>query len=151
MRKKQSKKKKKKTTRKSDKSDTIKKRTREKQKLFLQLFEHKAANISMTCESIGISRDTYYEWRKKYPKFDQGCKEIEEGLIDFAESQIIINIKNGKETSLIFFLCNKAKHRGWENLNKIQHFTDPDNPPTIIVKADLSGYSRKEKETESEQ
>lgn len=109
--------KKKKKITKSSKSDTIKKRIEEKQALFLQLFDRKAANISSTCEAIGISRETYYEWRKRYGKFDQACDDIEMSLIDFAESQLLQNIKAGKETSLIFYLCNRAPDR-WKNIQK---------------------------------
>ncbi|HEC88449.1 MAG TPA: hypothetical protein ENI52_03940 [Thermoplasmata archaeon] len=109
----------KKKIRKTVNSDTIKKRIQVKQDLFLRFFERKACNVSATCKAIGINRDTYYEWRKKHTSFDHKCKEIEESLIDDAETQLYLNIRAGKETSLIFFLCNKGKHRGWQNVNRI--------------------------------
>lgn len=122
---------KKKITCKSDKSDTIKKRIKEKQKLFLSLHDKKACNVSLTCNAIGISRETYYEWRKKYPSFNKACEDSEEGLIDRAESQLVINWQSGKETSLIFFLCNKGKHRGWQNRHMIEG--NPDMPLTVVI------------------
>jgi hypothetical protein len=115
----------KKRVKRSDKSDTIKKHqksieddTKRRQELFIQIFENKACNVSLACKAVNIHRSTYYDWRKKYSEFADKCDEIEYGLIDMAESQLYINIRNGKETSLIFFLCNRRPER-WRNVQHI--------------------------------
>ena len=115
-------KKRKESTRKSDKSDTIKKgqnRTKEKQELFLNQFPKNACNVSVTCKSININRDTYYDWLRKFPKFAKACKDAEESLIDYAESKLMHQIDLGNMTAIIFFLCNRGEKRGWRHVNKI--------------------------------
>lgn len=86
----------------------------DKQKLFIDLFEKNGTNVSQTCKKAGVGRTTYYEWLERNEHFKKEIEAINEGMIDFAESMLYKNIKNGKETSLIFYLKNKAKHRGYE-------------------------------------
>lgn len=81
---------------------------------FLKLYKQKLCNITATCEANNnMSRSTYHEWRKNDENFAQECLNIEESIIDFAESQLLKNIKDGKEVSLIFFLKCKGKKRGY--------------------------------------
>jgi hypothetical protein len=86
-----------------------------KQKDFLKVLKAKACNISASCEAFGIDRTTHYEWLSNpaYPTYKKEYEGIKESLIDFAESQLLKNIQNGKEASLIFFLKCRAKHRGY--------------------------------------
>lgn len=93
-------------------------------KKFLEVYESKACNISATCKSLSIKRQWYYDNIKKDNKFAEECKMIEEGLIDFAESALIKNIKDGKETSLIFFLKCKGKDRGYIEKQAIEQSGD---------------------------
>jgi transposase-like protein len=90
-------------------------------KKFIETYSKKACNISETCRKIGMHRDTYYKWRNDDEEFRKACEEAEESLIDFAETQIMKNIKDGKETSLIFFLKCKGKKRGYVEKQEIQH------------------------------
>lgn len=86
----------------------------DKKEFYMAVYKSKAANASATSEALNISRRTWAEWRKKYPDFNEACEDVEAGLIDFAESQLLKNIKDGKETSLIFFLKNKAPDRWFD-------------------------------------
>jgi hypothetical protein len=61
-------------------------------------------HCSLTCVSNYIRRS---------PELQRVEAEIVEETIDFAEAQLLKNIKDGKEPSLIFFLKTKAKHRGY--------------------------------------
>ena len=102
------------------KYQTVKDRIKASQELFLKAYKEKACNITMACNTININRTTFYDWLKAYPDFEKACKDIEFGLIEMAESQMLKNIALGKEVSLIFFLCNKAKDR-WQNVQRIDH------------------------------
>lgn len=92
-----------------------------KKEKFVEVYPKKACNITETCKIVNITRDTYYRWRNKDEKFRRKCENAEESLIDFAETQIFKNIKDGKETSLIFFLKCKAKKRGYIEKQEIEH------------------------------
>lgn len=147
-----------KSTRKSNKSNTIKKRAKkteerikEKKRLFLERHPHNACNVSATCKDLSISRFTFYNWRKSDKSFDKKCKEVEEIMIDRAESRLMECIDSHNIAAIIFFLCNKGKKRGWQHVQKIEHGSDPDNPFTITVKGDISHYPKSTQEEESEQ
>lgn len=110
--------------------------TEQKKKQFLESFEKSACNISVSCKSLGISRNTFYEWKKHDPDFAQKVMEQEESLIDFAETMLYKGIKEGKTTELIFFLKTKGQSRGYVEKQRVDLNTE--NRP------DLSGMSLEE-------
>jgi len=138
---------------KSDKSDTIKKKTQEKQKLFISLYKNKACNVSATCAAVNISRETFYDWLKRYPSFGKKCVEIEESLIDFAETKLMECIQDHNMTAIIFFLTNKGKGRGWKNQYQLKHEGgDPHKPVRVVVQGvDLSQYPKAQEPADSKQ
>lgn len=79
-------------------------------------------NISVSCKSIKIARQTHYDWVNNNPIYSQAYHDITESVIDYVESSLLKNIKDGNVTAQIFFLKTKAKHRGYvertEVLNK---------------------------------
>ena len=81
---------------------------------FCEVYKRKACNVTAACDAVGISRETYYEWRRNDKEFDQKCKEIEESLIDLAEVQLIKNIREGNQRAVEFFLKNRAAER-WKD------------------------------------
>ena len=89
------------------------------QNKFLSLFEKHATNIKRTCEAMGISRSRYYEWCKE-DTFKKQADDIAEGLIDDVESQLFMNINEGKEASIFFFLKTRAKHRGYIEKQEVE-------------------------------
>lgn len=83
---------------------------------FLQAYEKSLGVLKTACEATGMCRKTIWEWRKKYPEFDDACHECEETAIDFVESRMFKKIDTGgkgSESLIIFYLKTKAKHRGY--------------------------------------
>lgn len=78
-----------------------------------EVYEKKAGNISATCASLGIDRNTFTSWRDKYPKLAQLLDEVDESLIDFSESKLLEQINSGNLTAIIFHLKTKGKKRGY--------------------------------------
>ncbi len=66
--------------------------------------------VQVSCEKLGISRATYYRWKKLDPEFakevDTALAEGSELINDMAESQLISAIKRGNLTGIIFWLKN---------------------------------------------
>lgn len=87
--------------------------TEKKKKDFLRAYEESMGNVSRACEKINISRRTYYLWIDNDNDFAETVNEIDEKNIDFAETMLLKNIREGKETSLIFFLKTKGRNRGY--------------------------------------
>ncbi len=79
----------------------------------LLAYEKTMGNISATCKEVGISRETFYRWMREDKKFETKVSEIGEANIDFAETVLLKNIREGKETSLIFYLKTKGRERGY--------------------------------------
>jgi len=84
-----------------------------KQKRFLKAFESALGNVSTASEKIGINRGTYYLWIRTNELFKEKVEEIENKNIDFAETMLLKNIRDGKEPSIFFYLKCKAKDRGY--------------------------------------
>ena len=83
---------------------------------FLQAYEKSLGVLKTACEATNMCRKTIWEWRKKYPEFDEACHECEEVAIDFVESKMFKKIDKGdkgSESLMIFYLKTKAKHRGY--------------------------------------
>ena len=87
----------------------MKKNARNKELILEQL--RKNPIIQIAVEKVGISRPTFYRWKKEDPEFSKAAdKALAEGTLvmnDFAESQILSGIKNGNLTASIFWLKNK--------------------------------------------
>ncbi len=81
---------------------------RQQEKLLEALAE--SGNVSFACKRAGISRDTYYRWRKEDEDFtDKAVLAIASGkefVNDLAHSQLIRNIQNGDMGAIKFQLSN---------------------------------------------
>ena len=92
-------------TYKSDKSDTLKKKT-------LEALEKSLGVVTSACKNVGIARSTFYEWLKD-EEFKKQVDDINNIAIDFAESQLHKQILEGNTSATIFYLKTKAKARGY--------------------------------------
>lgn len=83
------------------------------QKEFITVLRNSSCNVSVACAKKNISRQTYYNWKKNNSLFAQEVEHLEESLIDFAETKLMENIRDGKEASIFFFLKTRGKKRGY--------------------------------------
>jgi hypothetical protein len=88
---------------------------------FLESLKLKFGNATEAAKAINISRQAAYLWRRDDPVFAEGWDEIVEGLKDFTESKLLINISRGKEASIFFFLKCRAKERGYIERVDVNH------------------------------
>jgi len=90
----------------------------EKEKLITELKE--VPIVEFACQKTGISRATFYRWKKGDKKFAQKANEaIFEGTLfinDMAESQLISAIKEHNMPSITFWL----KHHHPTYTNKLE-------------------------------
>ncbi|MBT9150442.1 MAG: hypothetical protein DDT40_00614 [candidate division WS2 bacterium] len=79
---------------------------KEKESLIEQL--KKTPIIQLACERTGISRATYYRWRKEDQQFAKNADEaLIEGILlvnDMAESQLMSAIREKNMTAIIYWL-----------------------------------------------
>jgi len=81
-----------------------------KKKLLEELVKHPM--ISLACKNAGVSRTTYYRWRKEDVEFRQKAEdtldESVEALNDLVASTFLNLIRNGNIAACIFWL--KTRH-----------------------------------------
>jgi len=80
--------------------------------------------IQIACQKSGVSRATFYRWRREDEDFKKQTEEaIRDGVLlinDLAESQLLAAIKDQNLTAIIFWLKN---HHA-DYADKIQVSTD---------------------------
>lgn len=82
-------------------------------KRVVEAYNKKGCNISATCAALGISRQSFYNYKDSSEKLREQLEEADEARLDFAESKLMEHINDGDVTSLIFFLKTKGKARGY--------------------------------------
>jgi ACT domain-containing protein len=110
--------------------------------------------VQVTCKKVGISRATFYRWKKEDKEFGNDAEAaIEEGLgliNDMAESQLISAIKDGNLTGIIFWLKNH--HRQYspklEVTTKNEDIPLTDEQKELIRKSLSMAFAKEEKEVE---
>lgn len=88
---------------------------------FLEALRLKFGNATEAAKAVGLHRSTPYDWRREDVAFAAEWDGINEGLKDFAESKLLLNISRGKEASIFFFLKCRAKDRGYIERMDINH------------------------------
>ena len=82
-------------------------------KAMLDALEKSLGVVTSACKNVGIARQTHYEWMKEDADYKAAVDELSDVAIDFAESQLHKQIREGNSTATIFFLKTKGKKRGY--------------------------------------
>lgn len=100
--------------------------------------------VASACKAAGISRYTFYEWKKTDPEFSEKVDDIMELQKDFAESLILKKMKEGDTTMIIFYAKTKMKDRGYVERQEV---TGADGKPLAQTQnIDFSKLSEEERE-----
>jgi hypothetical protein len=106
---------------------------RRKARLLLELLQ-KQSNISLACEKLDISRNTVYRWRKEDPKFasemDEAMEQGRDSISDFAESQLVGHIRDGKPWAIKYWLDNNKRNYVRPRLKDVWR---PENQPRGVT------------------
>ena len=76
--------------------------------------------VKMACESVGISRQTHYNWLKQDEAYKAACDNLPEIVLDFAEHHLHKLISQGNPAATIFILKTKGKGRGYVERQEIE-------------------------------
>ena len=102
-----------------------------KHEKFLIALEKSLGVITTACKIAGINRSRYYSWLKECDEFKKAVDEIDNVALDFAESQLHKQIKEGSTSAIIFYLKTKGRKRGYnENYQPVDR--KPDNVLQVI-------------------
>ena len=103
-----------------------------KKESILEALEKSLGVVTMACKSADVPRSTYYKWLKEDEEFSKAVKDIENIALDFGESQLHKQIKDGNTSATIFFLKTKGKKRGYIERSELD-LTSGDEPIKINV------------------
>jgi ACT domain-containing protein len=86
----------------------------DKQKELLLENLKKAPIVQLSCEKVGISRATFYRWKKDDAAFAEKAERAilngQQLINELAESQLISAIKDKNMTAILFWLRNNHKN-----------------------------------------
>jgi len=96
-------------------------RVKQHKKAMLEALEQSLGVVTTAARKVGIGRTTHYLWMNEDKEYKAAVDSISDIAIDFAESQLHKQIKDGNSTSTIFFLKTKGKKRGYVERQEIEH------------------------------
>jgi len=82
-------------------------------KALMQALEQSMGIVTNACKLVGLNRSTFYEYYNNDKVFANEVDSMQNYVIDFAETKLLENIKDKKETSIIFYLKTKGRGRGY--------------------------------------
>ena len=102
-------------------------KTEQHKKAMLDALEKSLGVVTSACKTVGIGRTTHYLWMDSDTDYKAAVDSLSDVALDFAESQLHKQIKDGNSTATIFFLKTKGKKRGYVERQEIeavggQHF-----------------------------
>ena len=86
----------------------------------IKALEQSLGVVTTAAKIAGIDRSTHYEWLKTDEDYNQKVIDLENVTLDFAESQLHKQVKEGNTTATIFLLKTKGKKRGYIERQEIQ-------------------------------
>jgi hypothetical protein len=92
-------------------------------KAMLQALEKSLGVVTSACKAVGINRSTHYEWLKTDEEYKKEVEDVENIALDFAESQLHKQIKEGNTSGTIFYLKTKGKKRGYVERQEVHQET----------------------------
>jgi len=106
-------------------------------KAMIEALEKSLGVVTSACKSVGISRETHYRWTREDPEYQEAVEDISGVALDFAESQLHRQIKDGNTAATIFYLKTKGKGRGYiERIENVHEGSVPVNIKEVKTYAD---------------
>lgn len=89
-------------------------------KAMIAALEKSLCVVTTACKQVGIDRKTHYNWMNDDPEYKKAVDDLQDITLDFAESQLHKQIKEGNTTATIFLLKTKGKKRGYIERSEVQ-------------------------------
>jgi hypothetical protein len=86
----------------------------------LEALEASLGIVSTAAKKANVGRSTHYKWMDEDPDYKQAVQEVQESVLDFAESHLYKLVKEGNPAATIFYLKTKGKKRGYIERQEIE-------------------------------
>jgi hypothetical protein len=90
-----------------------------KKEALLKALEQTLGVVTTACKAAEVHRSTFYLWMNQDEEFAKKVAELEGVALDFAESQLHKQMKDGNSSATIFYLKTKGKKRGY--VERVEH------------------------------
>jgi hypothetical protein len=95
-------------------------KTEQHKRAMLDALETSLGVVTAACKAVGIGRTTHYLWMQEDAEYKAAVEGLSDVALDFAESQLHKQIKDGNSTATIFFLKTKGKKRGYIERQEVE-------------------------------
>ena len=82
-------------------------------KALIEALEKSLGVVTLACKQVGIDRTTFYRYVKEDEEFAAAVRDMDEVVLDFAESQLHRQIRENNTAATIFYLKTRARKRGY--------------------------------------
>ena len=90
--------------------------------------------VTSACKEAGIGRTAFYRFYNEDQSFKEKADSIQAVALDFVESQLFKQIREGNTAATIFYLKTKGKVRGYLERTEITGMNgEPIQPFQIII------------------
>ena len=86
----------------------------------LEALEKSLGVVTTACKIVDCNRSTLYKYYNNDQDFKASVDELQNLTLDFAESQLHQQIKDGNTTATIFYLKTKGKKRGYVERKEVE-------------------------------
>ena len=104
--------------------------TRKKGEVVLEALRNRLG-AAAAAKSVGVSRQTLYNWRDENPDFNSAWDDIQESITDEIERSAISRAIEGDTTLSIFMLKTRRRDVYQE---RIEHTGEGGSPLTIVIR-----------------
>jgi len=92
-----------------------------KKKAMLDALEKTLGVVTTAAKMVGIERTTHYLWLKEDKEYKDAVEDVQNVVLDFAESALHKMVENHQPAATLFLLKTKGKNRGYVERQEIFH------------------------------
>ena len=94
------------------KSDILKRK-------LIEALEMSLGVVTTACKKANVNRSTFYEWYNNDEEFKAAVDGMQDIALDFVESSLFKQVKDGNASSTQFYLRTKGRRRGYQERQEV--------------------------------
>ena len=99
----------------------------------LEALEKTLGVVTTAAKMVGIERTTHYKWMESDNDYKEKVQDLQDVVLDFAESALHKMIENHNPAATLFLLKTKGKKRGYIERQEIEHSSDVETDITFEI------------------
>lgn len=95
-----------------------------RKRAMIEALEKTMGIVVQACRIVGLDRGIHYDWYNTDKDYKSKVDSVKDIALDFAESALMKQIKEGNPTSTMYYLNNQGKSRGYNLPKETQQTSD---------------------------